>query len=73
MKETVTMDRFTCDGCNRVVLVEPDSEPPNGYHMKVAYISDRGGDAADDIYACSDRCISRAVIRGLARDDRADQ
>lgn len=72
MKETIAMDQYTCDGCHKVTLVDTDGEPPYGFHLTASYIHAGGGDGADDIYACSDKCIRKAVIYGLARDDRAD-
>ena len=60
MKETVKADRYTCDGCGDVDLVEPGEELPGGYHGSHMHIHGTGGDGGQ-WFACSRKCLLNAI------------
>jgi len=57
-----------CDGCGSEHIVREESgERPLGFYIEVAHHHAGGGSGASDIYACSERCIKKAVITALDR------
>lgn len=68
MKDKVQMVAYVCDGCSkqRVVNEEIDG-PAKGLHGTVAEHSDTGGTGPAEWYACSTRCISKAVQNAVRR------
>lgn len=70
MIERVEAERVVCDGCGSVQIVQSHDERPIGYYLSVGRVHDGGGDGADDVYACRQRCIARAVLNALDRENR---
>jgi hypothetical protein len=67
--KTLEYDVYECDGCGKVVTVLKDQpELPYGYHGQVTQVGDFGGFTAD-WFACRQRCVGKAVIAALGRDD----
>lgn len=64
MKREVTLTEFLCDGCGKVRMGGPDGDLAYGYHGEVTHIDGAGG-LGGAFYACSERCIRKAVARGL--------
>jgi len=65
MKRSIKADEYTCDGCGKVTVVEPHEEKPLGFHLQASRIHHGGGDFADDIFACTEKCIRAAVVGAL--------
>jgi hypothetical protein len=61
MKIREEFDVYTCDGCEKEVAVRIGDELPLGWHLNVTHIHGAGGDGGV-VYACSDRCIKKAVL-----------
>jgi hypothetical protein len=66
-KKTVTADQYICNACKTIVLAMKD-EPPEGYGGRVIGITEGGGRSAE-WWACSQACITEAVINALSEDD----
>lgn len=65
---TIEVEEYTCDGCGSQTLADTgvDGLPP-GFHGNVIRISNGGGDGGD-WYACSRKCIVKAVERAGLED-----
>lgn len=71
MKTELAMYEYTCDACGKT-LYNPVGEgivDVYGYHGHVMHVHTSGGDTAD-WYACQLKCINKAIINALNRDDR---
>lgn len=64
MKDTINVVAFVCDGCHKRKIVE-QPEYAYGYHGTVAHIHEHGGSAPVEFYACSTRCIGKAVQNAI--------
>jgi hypothetical protein len=60
VKASVKLDRYTCDGCGKEYVVEPNDEPPHGYHGRHTHITPWGGDGGE-WFACGKSCIVKAI------------
>lgn len=71
MKKKLEVYQYSCDACNKEVLVPTDDGVVDvyGYHGHVMHVHYSGGDTAD-WFACSKKCIAKAIINSLERDDR---
>lgn len=54
------VEKYTCDGCGRVHVVEEGDDLPDGYHLEVTHIGAHGGDGGK-VFACRPNCIRKAV------------
>ena len=66
--ERVDAQRFMCDGCGRMFLVDVELDgPPDGYHGEVSRV-DVSGAWGGSWFACSRKCIRSAVLTAVDRD-----
>lgn len=72
MRQTAEMIKHTCDGCSRTRVTDADDEP-NGFHGAVRQVTDLGGTGTVEYYACSTRCIGKAVTNALSSVERAGE
>lgn len=62
MKLTVQMVEYRCNGCGKPKVVNEEIDgPPNGFHGTVAQITEYGGSGGVEFYACTSRCVNRAI------------
>lgn len=52
-----------CDGCGRRFVVYKGEELPDGFHGDVFRIS--SGGVGGKWFACTEKCIKAAVLRGI--------
>jgi hypothetical protein len=74
MKDSINVTAFVCDGCRKRKIVE-SAEDAHGYHGDVAHVHEGGGTGRVEFYACSNRCIGKAVQNAIAaseEDERTD-
>jgi hypothetical protein len=64
MKDTIKVVAFVCDGCRKRKIVE-SPEDAYGYHGWVAHVWEDGGSGDVEFYACSTRCIGKAVQNAI--------
>lgn len=58
---------FLCDGCGREVIAEEGSAV-DGYYIEVSQVRNGEDTRNDNIFACSDVCIDRAVRDAVYRE-----
>lgn len=65
------MDKYSCDNpsCDWSVIVEKgDITEAYGYHGEVQHITETGGSANVDWYACKGDCVLPAIDEVLRKD-----
>lgn len=68
MIESIEAKRFICDGCGKTIVVAGD-EDPLGFHGGQVFEHHKlGGQGCNDWFACSERCIRKAVINAIYRE-----
>lgn len=63
VKETVNVDKYTCDACGKVVFAHTVDDLLGIVGEAFEYTSSSGGGA--DWYACSRKCVGKAVATAL--------
>lgn len=68
MKTSVKLDRWECDGCGDVQLVDPKGveQVPYGFQLRVQYDIGSGGGLIN-AFACSLKCVEEAVRTAVSR------
>lgn len=70
MKTKTQATVYECDNpdCYTArVYVKGDEELPLGFHIKsVFYIGGGGGSGTKEVYACSEKCLTAAVLEALS-------
>lgn len=61
-RETVELERIGCDGCGKAIHLEAADMMPVGWYVGDVLWHHGGGGDGGDWYACSPKCIRRAVI-----------
>lgn len=69
MRMEIEAEEYTCDGCGKVAIVPKDAEPPLGLGGNVYEVHNAGGDSAE-WWACSRKCVAKAIANALNRGDR---
>jgi hypothetical protein len=68
MKELVEVHKFTCDACGVVQYVGADEEIL-GLQGDVMEVTTTHGGMGGDWYACSRKCVAKAITNVLDRRD----
>lgn len=66
--ETTTVFTYECDGCGRSTIGTEDAPRPLGFYLDVGHTHGGGGDFREDIYACRETCIRRAVVNAFQKE-----
>lgn len=69
MIETRQMNVTTCDACGKQRVDSLSEGPAQGYHGAVSHHHESGGTGDVKFFACSPRCIGRAVQNALGRNE----
>jgi hypothetical protein len=69
MKELVEAHRYTCDGCGQIQYVELDEDEVMGLTGDVIETTNTAGGLGGDWYACSRKCLLKAITNVLDRRD----
>lgn len=64
MKREVQLLEYVCDGCGRSRFGDPEDDLPLGFHGDVFWVHGAGA-AGGSWFACTERCIRKAVKRAL--------
>ena len=62
-----TFQTFLCDACGREVIAEEGSSV-DGFYLEVLKVQNGEQVASENVYACSEMCIERAVRDALKRE-----
>lgn len=57
---------WACDGCGKIEIPGTDEDPPPGLSGNVMEVH-LGGGSGGEWYACSRRCIRKAIVSVLDR------
>lgn len=71
MKETVNVEKYTCDGCGKVILSEPgDIEmlPKTGLFGEITEVHSHIQPVSVTWYACRRACVRSAALNALDRE-----
>lgn len=68
MRETVQVYKYICDACGAVQYVEDDDEVM-GLQGDVTEVTTTHGGMGGDWYACSRKCLTKAITNVLDRRD----
>lgn len=69
MKQLIEVLRYTCDACGKVVYVELDEPEVMGLIGDVMETTDTAGGLGGDWFACSRKCVAKAILTVLDRRD----
>lgn len=58
---------FLCDACGREIIAEEGSSV-DGFYLEVLRVSNGEQSNSENVYACSEMCIERAVRDALKRE-----
>lgn len=62
-----TFQTFLCDACGREVIAEEGSSV-DGFYLEVLKVQNGQQENSENVYACSEMCIERAVRDALKRE-----
>jgi len=69
VKQLIEVYRYTCDACGKVVYVELDEPEVMGLIGDVMETTDTAGGLGGDWFACSRKCVAKAILTVLDRRD----
>jgi len=58
---------FLCDACGREVIAE-EGQSVDGYYIEVLQVLGGQQNNSENVYACSDLCVERAIRDALKRE-----
>jgi len=70
VKQLIEVHRYTCDACGKVVYVELDEDEVMGLYGDVSETTETAGGLGGDWYACSRKCVAKAIANVLDRRDQ---
>ena len=69
MKQLIEVHQYTCDACGQIVFVRPDEDEVLGLYGDVTETTKLHGPIGGDWYACSRKCLLKAITNVLDRSD----
>ena len=63
---------FLCDGCGREVVAE-EGETVDGFYMEVMRVLDGNQTGTDNVFACGELCVERAIRDSLKRASMSEE